>query len=154
ILIGPNVDPNVAAIFNSWWDFTLAIPGVAMGQAAGGGGGDLMWIPGVTDNRPLPQTGYTFRPTLVTPSSGSTFGSGAVAPVGECPRGTIMNGSSRVMLVAASGRMHRLRPCFKSPVGVDADGVRSEDRTPISDHVSWWKVRGTFVAHVDDRNDG
>ncbi len=47
---------------------------------------------------------------------------------------------------------HLLGPGRQSPRTLDADGVRSDDQTPIDEHGSWWKARdvSTAVVREDD----
>lgn len=72
--------------------------------------------------------------------------------------GVVRNESTRVVWVVDTDRgyasAHRLAPGRQSPRGLDADGVRTEDRSLIDGHASWWKARDVSVAVVRDSQAG
>lgn len=71
-------------------------------------------------------------------------------------RGQVNNHSSRVLWVVEtdSGKAiaHKLAPGKRSPAGVDADGFKAVDGTPVNGHTSWVKV--TNISTADVKNKG
>ena len=69
-------------------------------------------------------------------------------------RGRIENRTNRALWVVETDSLrptaHRLDPFKKTPPGVDADGVKSVDGTPISGHDSWWKIGDTEWATITE----
>ncbi len=67
-------------------------------------------------------------------------------------KGKIENRTNKTLWIVEndSGRAiaHKLPPFKKSPADVDADGVKTVDGTPISDHDGWWKIGDTEWATV------
>lgn len=51
-------------------------------------------------------------------------------------------------------RAHLLHPGQQSPAGVDADGVKAVDGTPISGHRSWWKLPSVSTADINQSGTG
>jgi hypothetical protein len=86
----PGIDPRVSGMIDHWIDFTGTIASIAVSQ--GRAGGDVMWIPGVTDGhggqghgqRPLVTIVQEYRPPEVTlVPTGTVEGDAA-----ECQRET------------------------------------------------------------------
>lgn len=71
-------------------------------------------------------------------------------------KGQINNHSSKMLWVVEtdSGKAvaHRLDPNKRSPPGVDADGFKAVDGTPVDGHTSWVKV--TNISTADVKNEG
>lgn len=69
--------------------------------------------------------------------------------------GVAVNATSKTtLLVAAEGRVYVLIPGYRSPPGVDADGLRAADGTPIRGHAGWWKFPNGVTATVQDGEEG
>jgi hypothetical protein len=70
--------------------------------------------------------------------------------------GRVKNYSSKTLWVVEtdSGKAiaHRLAPNRQSPAGVDADGFKAVDGTPIDGHTSWIKVTDLSTADVEFKN--
>lgn len=70
------------------------------------------------------------------------------------PHGIAVNATDNTtLLVVADGRIHRLKPGHRSPPGVDADGLRTEDGTPIRGHAGWWKFPNGVTATVREEGE-
>lgn len=67
--------------------------------------------------------------------------------------GRVKNYSSKWLWVVEtdSGKAvaHKLGPNRQSPAGVDADGFKAVDGTPIDGHASWIKVNNLGTADVE-----
>jgi hypothetical protein len=68
--------------------------------------------------------------------------------------GRVKNNSTKVLWVVETetGKpiAHKLAPGRRSPKGLDADGLRAVDGTPVDGHTSWIKVYDTATADVAD----
>ena len=71
--------------------------------------------------------------------------------------GQVNNHSSKYLWVVEtdSGKAvaHKLAPQRRSPPGVDADGFKAVDGTPINGHTSWIKIVNVSTANVKDDGD-
>jgi hypothetical protein len=74
--------------------------------------------------------------------------------MGRFGDGTVKNYSSKPLWVVAEGVAHKLQPKRRSPGGVDADGAKAVDGTPIDGHRSWWKVPDLGTLSVKDDGRG
>ncbi len=71
-------------------------------------------------------------------------------------RGVVRNDSTHMLWVVDTDTgvavAHLLAPGRKSPLTLDADGVRSAEKLPIDEHSSWWKARDVSVAVIHDQD--